>query len=130
MPATADARARLSAVARRAVGARDWPTVRHCASELLKLDRNGAEGWFLSGLSQKAAGDFSAAAKSLSRAVHYDSGRYDAAVELAAILAKNLRNADAKEVETYHGCVCFPSSFMSPTALLRFAMRVCPVACC
>jgi tetratricopeptide (TPR) repeat protein len=96
MSAPDDAAARLSHAARRAVGARDWPTVGRCAREVLRLDRRSAEGWFLSGLAEKAAGNLQKAADALSRALHYDDGRYDAAVELAAIHSAGVRNADAK----------------------------------
>lgn len=98
MPATADAPARLSAIARRAASGKDWPTVRRCAAELLQLDRRSAEGWFLSGLAEKAGGNLTRAADALGRALHCDSQRYDAAVELAAIHGTNLRHADAKEL--------------------------------
>ena len=60
------------------------------------IDRRGAEGWFLSGLAEKAAGNRQRAAAALSRALHYDAGRYDAAVELAAVHAADVRNSDAK----------------------------------
>jgi tetratricopeptide (TPR) repeat protein len=96
MSMPADAAARLSATARRAVSARDWPTVGRCARELLQLDRRGAEGWFLSGLAEKAAGNQQKAAEALSRALHYDAGRYDAAIELAAVHSADVRNPDAK----------------------------------
>jgi tetratricopeptide (TPR) repeat protein len=95
MPAPADAASRLSATARRAIGARDWPTVERCARELLQFDRRGAEGWFLLGLAEKAAGNLQRAADALSRTLHYDAGRYDAAVELAAIHSAGLRNSEA-----------------------------------
>lgn len=98
MPTTANAPARLSAAARRAASTRDWTTVGRCARELLQLDRRSAEGWFLSGLADKGAGNPSKAVDALSRALHYDSGRYDAAVELAAIHWTNLRHAEAKEL--------------------------------
>ena len=44
MSVPADAAARLSATARQAVSARDWPTVGRCARKLLQIDRRGAEG--------------------------------------------------------------------------------------
>ena len=102
MSVAPDALARLSTAARRAVSARDWPAVARLAAELLKIDRRSSEGWFLSGLAEKTAGHSSKAADAMSRALRYDARRYDAAVELAAIQAARMRNADAKELLERH----------------------------
>jgi tetratricopeptide (TPR) repeat protein len=74
---------RLSATARRAVRAKDWATVNACAREILKENRDNAEGWFLSGLAEKAAGRTRGAVDAFSKALHLDARRYDAAIELA-----------------------------------------------
>jgi tetratricopeptide (TPR) repeat protein len=73
----------LSAVARRSAQAKDWVTVGACAREILRRDRKAPEGWFLSGLVEKADGRRQAAVAAFSKAIKFDQGRYDAAIELA-----------------------------------------------
>lgn len=74
---------RLSTIARQAVRAKKWPAVRHCAQEIIKIDNQNAEGWFLSGLVAKNTGRTDTAVDAFSRALALDSERYDAAIELA-----------------------------------------------
>ena len=90
--------ARLAATARQAARAGNWAVVRSCAKELLQQDRRSAEGWFLSGLADKAAGNARKAAEALERALNSDADRYDAAVELAQLHWSQLRHRDAKDL--------------------------------
>ena len=73
----------ISAAARNAFRSGDWATVKACAKQLLRRDRNSPEGHFLAGLAARASGDSVLASKSFSRALRFDGQRYDAAVELA-----------------------------------------------
>ena len=88
----------LSALARRAVPARDWATVKACSREILRLDKKNAEGWFLSGLHEKAAAKMKQASSAFSKALGYDARRYDAAVELANLHLLALRHRAALEL--------------------------------
>lgn len=85
----------ISATARRAAQSRDWRTVNACAGQILGLDRKSPEGHFLAGLAEKAGGRPEKAAAAFSRALHYDSGRYDAAIELAVQNVKLLKHSEA-----------------------------------
>jgi tetratricopeptide (TPR) repeat protein len=89
---------RLSAIARRAVQAKEWATVNTCAREILKSDRKNAEGWFLSGLAAKAAGRSRAAIDAFTRAIRQDGNRYDAAIELAWQYWISLRLGEAHDL--------------------------------
>ena len=82
----------LSAAARRAVQLGDWATVSACAGRIRKLDKKSPEGYFLSGLVEKARGRSSQAMAAFSKAITLDAGRYDAAVELANLYAQLLRH--------------------------------------
>ena len=85
----------LSAIARTASQAGDWETVRACAGRIIKQDKKSPEGYFLSGLVEKAAGRSSQARDAFSQAISLDAGRYDAAIELANQYAIVLRNGEA-----------------------------------
>jgi tetratricopeptide (TPR) repeat protein len=85
----------LSQAARQAARAGDWQTVSRCATQILKRDRDSAEGHFLVGQAAKAAGSADAAEKSFQRALRLDKRRYDAAVELAGLYAGLQRNREA-----------------------------------
>lgn len=92
----------LSATARQAVFRRNWPTVSACAREILRNDRLSAEGYFLTGLVEKAVGRSEAATKSFSTALDLDAGRHDAAIELAFQFGAARRFAEAANlVEQY-----------------------------
>tara|TARA_Y100000310_G_scaffold323672_3_gene384426 strand:- start:5422 stop:7032 length:1611 start_codon:yes stop_codon:yes gene_type:complete len=88
----------LSSIARRAAQARDWAKLSACANEILTKDKTNPEGHFLAGLVEKAAGRAEGATKAFSQAISLDSGRYDAAIELAAQYAISLRHADALDL--------------------------------
>ena len=90
--------AQTSAIARKAVQTRDWATVSACASEILKQDKKNPEGYFLSGLVEKAAGRSKKATAAFSKAISLDAGRYDAAIELANQYLILLRHGDALEL--------------------------------
>ena len=94
--------ARLGAIARRAVPARDWATVKNCAREILRQDNSNAEGWFLSGLYEKAAGHSNPARSAFGKALRFDSTRYDAAVELADLCLQALRHREALDLLLAH----------------------------
>ena len=87
--------ARLSATGRRAVQRNDWGTVEACTKQILKLDRSSAEGHFLAGLAEHAAGRPAKAAEAFENALEIDPARYDAAIELAHQHSMARRNADA-----------------------------------
>ena len=87
--------AQLSAMARRAAQTRDWATVSACAGEPLKQDKKHPEGYFLTGLADKAAGRSKQATAAFSKAISLDTGRYDAAIELANQYLIALRHGDA-----------------------------------
>ena len=89
---------RISAVARRSAGAKDWATVNTCAREILRRDRKSPEGWFLSGLVEKAAGRTQAASAAFSKTIKFDPDRYDAAVELAFQHWYLLRHRKARDL--------------------------------
>jgi tetratricopeptide (TPR) repeat protein len=93
-----DSLSRLSAVARRAVQAKDWATVNTCARDILKKNRKNAEGWFLSGLAEKAAGRTRGAVDAFSKALHFDERRYDAAIELAWQYWISVRLGEARDL--------------------------------
>lgn len=85
----------LSIAARRAVQVRDWRTVNASARQILRQDKKSPEGFFLVGLAEKAGGRTEKAAAAFSKSIRYDSGRYDAAIELAAQYVIMLRHTDA-----------------------------------
>jgi tetratricopeptide (TPR) repeat protein len=84
----------LSATARRAVQARDWATVSACAGRIIKQYKKSPEGYFLSGLVEKAAGRANKATDAFLKAISIDAGRYDAAIELANQYAILLRHGE------------------------------------
>ncbi|MGH8130488.1 MAG: sulfotransferase, partial [Steroidobacteraceae bacterium] len=86
---------RISAAGRRAVELRDWAAVGRCAGELLRRDGTNPEGYFLSGLQEKAAQRPIKAAEAFAKALELDPGRYDAAIELADQHSVGRRNAAA-----------------------------------
>lgn len=86
----------ISATARSAVQAKNWATVSSCARTILKQDKKSPEGYFLSGLVEKAAGRAHPAKAAFSKAISLDAGRYDAAIELANQFAILLRYGEAK----------------------------------
>lgn len=94
----------ISNRARQAVQARQWPVVEAAARELIHIDVNNSEGWFLLGLAGNAAGRQLESLDAFSRALKLDGSRYDAAIELAWIYWATLRHAEAKDLlERYQG---------------------------
>jgi len=89
---------RISVIGRRAIEARDWPTVAACAQELQKLAPDNPEGWFLGGLTIKAERKPLKAIEAFEKALALDPGRYDAAVELANQYSIARRNGDAADL--------------------------------
>jgi tetratricopeptide (TPR) repeat protein len=90
--------ARISAVARKAVQKKDWATVAACASSILETDGASAEGHFLTGLAEKAAGRPTKAATAFEQALAIAPERYDAAVELANQRSIARRNGEAADL--------------------------------
>lgn len=88
----------LSSDARRAAQARDWRRVKELARDILNRQRDSAEGRFLLGLAEKAAGRREQAIAAFRRAIELDQGRYDAAVELAGEYLQQNRFGDAVEL--------------------------------
>lgn len=93
-----DSIARLSAMARQAAQSKDWNTVDSCARQILNVAPGDPEGHFLVGLVDKAAQRPLRAAEAFERALALDTGRYDAAIELANQYSIARRNADAAEL--------------------------------
>lgn len=85
----------LSLVARRAARAHQWAMVQRAARRILQLDRDSAEGHFLRGQASKATGTLDVAEKAFRRTLRLDTGRYDAAIELAELYVRQFRNRDA-----------------------------------
>lgn len=93
----------LLSMGRKAARAKNWPTVKSCAREILKQDRRSADGWFLNGLVAKAGRQYQQAVTAFSKVLHYDEGRYDAAIELADLLQPVFRHNEAAAlVRKYH----------------------------
>ena len=90
--------AQLSTEARRAVSAKDWATVRACSREILQQDKKSSEGWFLSGLLEKAAARQNPAASAFAKALRFDARRHDAAIELAHQYLQSMRHRDALDL--------------------------------
>jgi tetratricopeptide (TPR) repeat protein len=84
-----------SNAARNAAHRKDWATVNGCAKEILKLDRQSPEGYFLGGLVAKASGKPEEATEAFAKALQLGADRYDAAIELANQHCAARRNADA-----------------------------------
>ena len=91
---------RVSATARNAAFSRDWPTVDACAREILKHDSGSPEGYFLSGLVDKASGRAVEASVAFAKALELDDARYDAAIELASQHCAARRNGAAAALVT------------------------------
>ena len=85
----------LTAMARRAVQAGDWATVSTCARKLVKRDKKNPEGFFLTGLVEKAFQRTNKAEAAFRKAISLDARRYDAAMELANQYLVLLRHDDA-----------------------------------
>jgi tetratricopeptide (TPR) repeat protein len=94
--------AQVSAAARSAVSRRDLATLAACTQEILKHDSSSPEGYFLLGLVEKSSKRPEKACEAFSKALELDSGRYDAAIELAHQHSTARRNAAAAAlVSTY-----------------------------
>ena len=99
-----DTLAQLSSSARAAAQKKDWAKVQAAASEIIRLDKNSPEGYFLKGLVEKASHSPVKAIDAFERALELDDNRYDAAIELADQLIISLRNGEARFlVEKYNG---------------------------
>lgn len=85
----------LSLKARTLARSANWTAVESCARQILKLDKDSAEGHFLCGLAAKGRSHAPAAEKSFLRALKRDARRYDAAIELADMHVKVQRSSDA-----------------------------------
>lgn len=93
---------RLGLEARHAARAGDWRTVNRCARQILRHDKDDPEGHFLAGQAAKAEGRNAAAAKSFSRALRLNAGRYDAAIELADLYVRTRENGAAVQLLRNH----------------------------
>jgi tetratricopeptide (TPR) repeat protein len=88
----------ISAIGRKAVQSQDWHTVAACANEILRQDRNSAEGYFLTGLVDRVSQRSVKAARAFEKVLELDSDRYDAAVELASLYSIARRNGDVAKL--------------------------------
>jgi len=85
----------LSQQARFYVQRRDWANVYRLAQEITALNKNEPEGYFLTGLAEKAAGRVNLAISALTQALKIAPHRYDAAIELAQLYLLLLRHGEA-----------------------------------
>ena len=85
----------ISKMARRAARGGNWVVVKNCARKIHKLDKRNPEGWFLTGLLEKATGTKQKAFAAFTKAVQLDAKRYDGAVELAALCQAFHRHREA-----------------------------------
>ena len=88
----------LSLAGRRAAAQQDWSTVQICADGILKRDQGNAEGMFLLGITEKAAGRPKKAVEAFQAVLSIDDDRYDAAVELASQYSMARRNGDVDDL--------------------------------
>jgi len=84
----------MSELARRAVRSNDWQTVAHYTNAILRQDINSAEGYFLTGLVQKALTKPALAIQAFEKTLELDANRYDAAIELANQYSISRRNGE------------------------------------
>ena len=87
--------AQVSVAARNAAYKKDWATVDACVREILKHDDLSPEGYFLSGLVEKASQRPVKAAEDFAKALELDAERYDSAIELARQHSAVRRFSDA-----------------------------------
>lgn len=85
----------LSLAGRKAASSGQWSTVVACSKQILDLDSDSAEGFFLAGLAAIAARNGDHAIAAFERALSRDNGRYDAAIELANLYCAARRNGQA-----------------------------------
>lgn len=85
----------LSQQARVCVQRKEWSNVYTLAQKILTFDKNDPEGYFLSGLAEKAAGRFNLAIVAFNETLKFAPQRYDAAIELGHIYLLLLRHGDA-----------------------------------
>ena len=85
----------VSIKARKAVRSQDWATVAACVHEILQRDKDSAEGYFLTGLLEKAQQKPLKTIAAFERALELNSDRYDAAIELASQYSISRRNGEA-----------------------------------
>jgi tetratricopeptide (TPR) repeat protein len=88
----------ISITARKAVQHQDWATVAACANEILQQDPNSAEGYFLTGIVERASQRPVLAAQAFEKALELDTRRYDAAIELANQYVVAQRNGEAVDL--------------------------------
>lgn len=88
----------VSAAARGAASRKEWATVGACAIEILKHDSANPEGYFLSGLVEKASNRRDRAVEAFAKVIELDEERYDAAIELANQYSAARRNGDAAAI--------------------------------
>jgi len=88
----------ISITARKAIQSQDWATVAACANEIIRLDQNSAEGYFLAGVVERVAQKPLKAAQAFEKSLALDTNRYDAAIELANQYSIARRNGDVAEL--------------------------------
>ncbi len=88
----------ISENARRAVRNQDWVTVANSANSILQQDINNAEGYFLTGLVEKASKRPIKAIQAFEKVLELDVERYDAAIELAGQYSIARRNDDVAQI--------------------------------
>lgn len=84
----------ISKTARSAVRKQDWRVVAACANSILQQDMKSAEGFFLTGLVERASNKPLRAVAAFEKTLELDEQRYDAAIELASQYSVSRRNAD------------------------------------
>ena len=85
----------LSALARKAIGKRDWQTLEFAASGLGAEFPNESESHFVAGVLAKVRGWHGEAEESFEKGLALAPQRYDLVVELASLYARSLRHCEA-----------------------------------
>jgi tetratricopeptide (TPR) repeat protein len=93
----------ISNRARLAIHSGDWNSAAACANEIIRLQKDNAEGHYLAGLVEKAARNPAKARQAFERTLDLNPDRYDAAVELANQFAIARLNGDAATLLAKYG---------------------------
>lgn len=88
----------LGQKARHAIATNKWVVVKQCARQILSLQNDNADGWFLTGLVSLAERQRSTALNAFTKSIQLDPQRYDAGIQLASLCGQLARHAEAVEL--------------------------------
>ena len=88
----------LGYAARQAMAAKNWPAVKQCANQILSIDKDNSDGWFLAGMCAKAGNQLPAAIHAFTQSLASDGKRCDSAVELATLHWQVARHSESVEL--------------------------------